>query len=55
MKRELKIKDRYCWNCGLAKHDCDSSIKEDFLGYCSDWTPIHTEQDDYDLETNPYK
>ncbi len=43
------INDRYCWNCGLAEHECDSNTKEDFHGYCVNWAPTHTECDDNDF------
>lgn len=39
------INDRYCWNCGLAEHDCDSPTKEDFNGYCINWIPTKTDWD----------
>jgi hypothetical protein len=39
------INDRYCWNCGLAEHDCDNPTKEDFHGYCINWTPTKTDSD----------
>ncbi len=46
--KSTMINDRYCWNCGLSEHDCNSNIKEDFNGYCINWTPTHTEWDDID-------
>lgn len=36
------INDRYCWNCILAEHECDSDIKNDFNGYCFHWRPTKT-------------
>lgn len=49
------INDRYCWNCGLAEHDCESHLKNDFHGYCINWTPTDSEFDnieDFHLEEN---
>jgi hypothetical protein len=42
------INDRYCWNCTLAEHECDSIVKNDFHGYCTSWTPTETEFDNTD-------
>ncbi len=48
-----KIDDRYCLNCGLAKHDCNRPPQDDCLGYCINWTPTEMPWDnikDFQLE-----